>query len=358
MTDETTQAMETVENEQQADAPDSPAGAAEPSAEESAKPSAAESAEASAEEHPVEAAEVEAVASDADASIVGGAHGEWTGEWIDYPGDLDGPEHTVVGTMKALAQLESPQLGNRRDILVYLPPSYNRSQRRYPVIYMHDGQNLFDRATSFGEEWEVDQTLEAASRDGLEAIVVGIPNLGSERLNEYSPWHDRKHDQGGKGNAYLDFIVHTLKPIIDRDFRTRPGRESTGIAGSSMGGLISLYAFFKHPETFGFAGVMSPALWFAGHSVFPFIKERPFVPGRVYLDVGTSEGSDELHDVRRLKELLTQKGYKTGRDLLFVVEMGGQHNERAWARRLRRELHFLLGIPQQTAPQPRGTGLL
>jgi predicted alpha/beta superfamily hydrolase len=334
MTDETTQAMET-----------EPQAHDEQAQAEQAQPEQAQSEQPAAEAPDARQAD-------------GGAHGAWTGEWIDYPGEADGPEHTVVGTMKALAQLESPQLGNRRDILVYLPPSYNRSQRRYPVIYMHDGQNLFDRATSFGEEWEVDQTLEAASRDGLEAIVVGIPNLGPERLNEYSPWRDRKHDQGGKGNAYLDWIVHTLKPMIDRDFRTMPGRSSTGITGSSMGGLISLYAFFRHPDVFGFAGVMSPALWFAGHSIFPYIKERPFVPGRLYLDVGTSEGSEELHDVRRLKELLTQKGYKTGHDLLYVVEMGGQHNERAWARRLRRELHFLLGVPQQTTPQPRRTDLL
>jgi enterochelin esterase-like enzyme len=118
--------------------------------------------------------------------------------WLDYPAPDDGAEHTVVGTMKVLEQLESPQLGNRRDILVYLPPSYSRTKRRYPVVYMHDGQNLFDRATSFGEEWEVDQTLEAASEEGLEAIVVGIPNLGKERLNEYSPWHDRRHKQGGR----------------------------------------------------------------------------------------------------------------------------------------------------------------
>jgi predicted alpha/beta superfamily hydrolase len=294
-------------------------------------------------------AEAGAPAPDAE----GGSHGDWTGEWIDYPGADDGPHHTVVGTMKALAQLESPQLGNRRDILVYLPPSYNRSQRRYPVIYMHDGQNLFDRATSFGEEWEVDQTLEQAAGEGLEAIVVGIPNLGKERLNEYSPWHDRRHKQGGKGEAYLEFIVHTLKPIIDRDFRTMPGRESTGIAGSSMGGLISMWAFFKHPKTFGFAGVMSPALWFGGGSIYPFVKERPFIPGRIYLDVGTNEGSEEMHDVRRLKDILTQKGYRPGRDLLYVVEMGGQHNERAWARRLRRELHFLLGIPERTKPPVR-----
>ena len=301
-----------------------------------------------------DAAEAHVDAQPAEDQAVG--HG--TGEWSDYPGEADGPEHTVVGTVKALPQLESPQLGNRRDILVYLPPSYGTSQRRYPVIYMHDGQNLFDRAISFGEEWEVDQTLESASRDGLEAIVVGIPNQGSDRLNEYSPWVDGKHKQGGRGNAYLDFIVHTLKPIIDRDFRTIPGRDGTGIAGSSMGGLISLYAFFKHPRTFGFAGVMSPALWFAGHSIFPFIHECPFVPGRLYLDVGTSEGSEGLHDVRRLKEMLTRKGYRTGRELLYVVEMGGQHNERAWARRLRRELHFLLGVPQVKATTTRGTGLL
>ncbi|HWK88601.1 MAG TPA: alpha/beta hydrolase-fold protein [Longimicrobium sp.] len=264
--------------------------------------------------------------------------------WHDYPGEGAPDDHTVVGTVKRMEGVHSPQLGNERDLLVYLPPSYGRSSRRYPVLYMHDGQNLFDRATSFGEEWEVDQTLEQASEAGLEAIVVGIPNTPA-RLDEYSPWRDRKHAAGGRGDAYLDFIVQTVKPMIDRDFRTLPKRESTGIAGSSMGGLISLYAFFRHPEVFGFTGVMSPALWYGGRSIFPFVKKSPFTPGRIYLDVGTNEGSEELHDVRRLKQLLEEKGYHLGRDLLYVVEMGGQHNERAWARRLRRELHFLLGIP-------------
>ena len=99
--------------------------------------------------------------------------------------------------------------------------------------------------------------------------------------------------------------------------------------------------------------MLSPALWFAGHSIYPFVKEQPFVPGRIYLDVGTNEGSHEMHDVRRLKEILTQKGYRTGRELLFVVEMGGQHNERAWARRMRRELHFLLGVPEPRKPKVR-----
>ena len=267
-------------------------------------------------------------------------------EWLAYPEQDDGAEHTVVGTVKLLKALHSPQLDNHRDVLVYLPPSYGTdAERRYPVLYMHDGQNLFDRATSFGAEWEVDQTLEAASEDGLEAIVVGLPNLGDARLDEYSPWPDPKHAKGGRGDLYLDFIVQTVKPIIDADFRTRPDRRSTGIAGSSMGGLISLYGFFRHPDTFGFCGVMSPALWYGGRQIYGFVDKAPFVPGRVYVDVGTQEGKQELTDVRELKELLTKKGYRRGTDLLYVVEMGGAHNEEAWARRLRRELHFLLGIP-------------
>jgi len=266
--------------------------------------------------------------------------------WQNYPSQDDGAEHTVVGTVRKLEGLYSPQLDNRRDVLVYLPPSYGtEAARRYPVLYMHDGQNLFDRATSFGAEWEVDQTLEAASEDGLEAIVVGLLNLGDARLDEYSPWPDEKHAKGGRGDLYLDFIVQTVKPIIDADFRTHPDRRSTGIAGSSMGGLISLYGFFRNHDTFGFCGVMSPALWYGGRKIYGFVEKAPFVPGRVYVDVGTQEGKQELTDVRQLKELLTKKGYRRGSDLLYVVEMGGAHNEEAWARRMRRELHFLLGVP-------------
>ncbi len=268
-------------------------------------------------------------------------------EWQNYPSQDDGAEHTVVGTVKRLDALHSPQLDNEREVLVYLPPSYaTDEERRYPVLYMHDGQNLFDRATSFGAEWEVDQTLEAASEDGLEAIVVGLPNMGEGRLDEYSPWADPKHQRGGQGDLYLDFIVQTVKPIIDADFRTRPDRRSTGIAGSSMGGLISLYGFFRDRDTFGFCGVMSPALWYGGRKIYEYVEKAPFVPGRVYVDVGTQEGKQELTDVRQLKDLLTRKGYRRGSDLLYVVEMGGAHNEEAWARRLRRELHFLLGVPQ------------
>ena len=274
------------------------------------------------------------------------------GDWKDYHMIAE-EGHTVVGTVKVLEGVVSPQLGNSRDLLVYLPPSYGRGDRRYPVIYMHDGQNLFDRATSFGEEWEVDQTLEGASAEGLETIVVGIPNTPA-RLDEYSPFRDPGHKQGGRGDAYLDFVVQTVKPLVDRDFRTRPERQATGIAGSSMGGLISLYGFFRNPETFGFAGVMSPAFWFGGHRIYDYVRDRPFTPGRVYLDVGTGEGQEELGDTRRMKALLEEKGYRDGHDLLFYVEMGGRHNERAWARRLHHGLRFLLGVPPRE-PAPKLT---
>jgi predicted alpha/beta superfamily hydrolase len=206
---------------------------------------------------------------------------------------------------------------------------------------MQDGQNLFDRATSFGEEWEVDRTLNETSRDGIEAIVVGIPNSGDARLDEYSPFDDRRG--GGRGDLYLDFLIDTVKPIVDADFRTLTERKSTGIAGSSMGGLISLYAFFRRPETFGFAGVMSPALWFGNRAIFEFVESAPRPEGRIYLDVGTREGAVELVDVARLRDLLRRKGYRTGRDFLCVVEKGAGHHERAWGGRLRRAIIFLLG---------------
>ena len=275
------------------------------------------------------------------------------GDWKHYPLEEDAGEHTVVGTVLMLEGLHSPQLDNQRDIYVYLPPSYRDTGRRYPVIYMHDGQNLFDRATAFGEEWRVDNTLEEGAEEGMEAIVVGIPNLGSERLNEYSPWWEPSHEQGGRGDAYVDFLVQTLKPIVDRDFRTRPECEHTGIAGSSMGGLISLYAFFRNPEVFGFAGVMSPALWFGERKIFDYVEQAPFPGGKVYVDVGTQEGAEELTDVRRLCEILLAKGYQKKKDFLYVVEMGGAHNEAAWARRLNRELHFLLGVPLHLQKQRR-----
>jgi predicted alpha/beta superfamily hydrolase len=261
--------------------------------------------------------------------------------WRDYKELAEGQEHTVVGTLKVLPQVWSPQLGNHRDILVYLPPSYDEGKQAYPVLYMHDGQNLFDEATSFSCEWAVDETMEEVSQTGLEAIVVGIPNMEVQRCDEYSPFVDPRHG-GGQGAAYVAFIVETLKPLIDETFRSLSDREHTGIIGSSMGGLISLYAFFERPHTFGFAGVMSPALWFANRAIFKTVEQASFAPGEIYLDVGTNEGKKTLRNTQAMRDLLMRKGYRIGQELWYVEEQEADHCESAWSVRLRHALQFLL----------------
>ena len=141
------------------------------------------------------------------------------------------------GAIHLLPGVESPQLGNRRDILVYTPGSYARRQTRYPVIYMQDGQNLFDPATSFAGDWGLIAALARASRRGIEPIVVAIPNMGKDRIDEYSPFADLKAG-GGQGDHYLDFVIDSVKPLVDARFRTLPDRGHTGIAGSSLGCLL------------------------------------------------------------------------------------------------------------------------
>lgn len=270
-------------------------------------------------------------------------------EWQDYIAHEHADQHEH-GPLKILHGLHSPQLGNARDITVYLPPSYPASgDRRYPVLYMHDGQNLFDPKTSFAGEWNVDGLIDETSGEGLEAIVVGIPNMGAERCNEYSPFDDPRHGVG-KGDAYLDYVIDTVKPIIDADFRTIPAPDHTGIVGSSMGGLISLYAFFKRPDVFGLTGVMSPALWYGQRKIFEYLEQYPTLQGRIYVDVGTKEGSEELRDVTRLRDRLLEMGYRHGHDLLFIVDFGAAHNEQAWARRLKKMLEFFL--KSQTDAEP------
>jgi predicted alpha/beta superfamily hydrolase len=277
-----------------------------------------------------------------------------THPYVDYDEYKPNGGHTVTGSVKVFPALYSPQLRNRRDVLVYLPPGYEHGACRYPVLYMHDGQNLFDEVTSYAGEWHVDETCELLQHEGLEAIVVGVANIGERRLDEYGPFRSARGD-GGRGDAYLGFLANTLKPLIDATFRTIADREHTGIMGSSMGGLISLYACFKRPETFGLIGAMSPSLWFAGAEIFPFVRRSSFSPARIYLDIGTLEGGSSSVDrllrdgsrrysgnVFRMHELLVAKGYQPGRDLAFVEEQGGIHQESAWARRLPGALRFLL----------------
>lgn len=270
--------------------------------------------------------------------------------------------HHTVGALKIARGVFSPQLHNERDIIVYLPPSYNTSNKRYAVLYMQDGQNLFDPATSFAGEWGVDEAMELLSnKEGLEAIIVGIPNMGATRIAEYSPFIDQYYG-GGKGNQYVGFIANTLKPLIDQSFRTLPHRRTTGIMGSSMGGLISLYAFFWREDVFGFCGVMSPSLWFARGAIYNYVENASFLPGRIYLDAGTRELGGSRYSrqqrlesrnyyagVRRMKRALVQKGYRPVRDLLHIEEKWAVHSESAWARRFPRALRFFLaGSPNKS----------
>ncbi|HEY7637321.1 MAG TPA: alpha/beta hydrolase-fold protein [Gemmatimonadales bacterium] len=252
------------------------------------------------------------------------------------------PSLVSGGGLEILRHFFSPQLDNRRDILVRLPPSYGRNNRRFPVLYLQDGQNLFDSATSYAGDWGLHRVVTAAARRGLEAILVGIPNMGIERLEEYSPFAD-PNDGGGQGDRYLDFIVQTVKPTIDREFRTRPAPAHTGIAGSSMGALISLYGFFREPSAFGFAGVLSPSLWFAGEAIFPHVQSAGLVPGRLYLDIGSLEGPQHVARARRMRDLLIAKGYRLGQTLRWLESRCGRHDEASWGRRFARALPFLLG---------------
>ncbi|HEX5042447.1 MAG TPA: alpha/beta hydrolase-fold protein [Candidatus Polarisedimenticolaceae bacterium] len=276
-------------------------------------------------------------------------------QWMEYP------REAVTGTLRVLQDVHSPQLDNRRDLLVLLPPSWPEEGRRWPVLYMQDGQNLFDAATSFAGDWGVAETMEELSRKEIEAIVVGIPNTGSQRLDEYSPFHHPGHG-GGKGDAYLEFLVSTVKPLVDAAFPTDPAREATGILGSSMGGLISLYALFRRPDVFGLCGAMSPAFWFAHGALLDFVRHTPKVPARIYLDTGTREmprirfwRTSRRSSASEMAAILRHKGYVEGTDLRYVVEKEGEHNEGAWRRRLPGALRFLLGPrgPRQTTALAR-----
>jgi len=237
-------------------------------------------------------------------------------------------------------EMWSPQLRNRRGVDVYLPGSYNEGRGRYPVVYLQDGQNLSDPAIAFaGQTWHIDEGLPWLAERGIEPIVVGLHNTG-ERLAEYSPFPDARHG-GGDGDRYARFLIDTVKPRIDGEFRTRRDRDSTIVGGSSMGGLISLYLFFRRPSPFGGAAVMSPSVWFAGREILSFVQRARTTRGRIYLDVGTAEGAGTLRNVRTLRRLLRKKGYQ--RDTLGYLEAEGhQHREPDWAWRLPQALEFLL----------------
>ena len=236
--------------------------------------------------------------------------------------------------------LAMPGLERKRQLRIYLPPGYTGSKKRYPVLYMHDGQNLFDDATAYAGEWKVDETLDALAREGkLEMIVVGIDNGQEKRMTELNAWDNEKIGKG-EGRAYTDFIVRTVKPMIDRTYRTLPGRAHTAIMGSSMGGLASHYALVQYPQVFGKAGVFSPAYWTA-QPAFGFVAARP-VPkdARVFMLMGGKEGPQMVSDVKRMAQVLKKTGHPAANTVLKIVPEA-EHNEAFWAGELREALLWM-----------------
>jgi predicted alpha/beta superfamily hydrolase len=234
----------------------------------------------------------------------------------------------------------SPQLRNRRYVDVYLPDSYDAGRRRYPVVYLQDGQNLSDPAIAFaGQTWNLHEGLIWLAARGIEPIVVGIHNTAA-RLAEYSPMPDARHG-GGDGEKYARFLIDTLKPRIEGAYRTRRDRESTVVGGSSMGGLISLFLFLRRPSPFGRAAVMSPSIWFGGRGILALVERARPTRGRIYLDVGTAEGVGTVRNARALNRVLRAQGYRRN-NLRYVEAEGHQHREADWAWRLPQALEFLL----------------
>ncbi len=222
-----------------------------------------------------------------------------------------------------------PQLDRTRRIWIYLPPDYDNSNEHYPVLYMHDGQNLFDAFTSYLGEWEIDETLNELAEDGYQVpIVVGIDNGGEERMNEYNPWVNPQYG-GGQGDEYIDFLVFNLKPYIDENYRTLSGKENTGIMGSSMGGLISQYGALKFQDVFSKSGIFSPAYWTAD-SIWAFTNETGKQQNmKLFQLIGGEEGSGAIDDMWAMHNVFTDLGFSENE--LFSIEVeNGQHNEAFW----------------------------
>ena len=243
-------------------------------------------------------------------------------------------------------QFASRLLKNRRDLIVYLPPGYDdQPKRRFPVLYLHDGQNLFDGATSFipGEDWHVGQTADAGIGAGRvePLIIVGVYNTGKQRLGEYTPTRAPRLG-GGRANRYAKFLLEEVRPFLERNYRVLQGVENTGIGGSSLGGLVSLYLGLRQPNIFGKIAALSPSVWWNQRVILRFAAAASVRPlPRVWLDIGTREGPRIVDDVERFRDILLGKGWQLERDLHYQRVEGAEHNEAAWARRVGPFLQFL-----------------
>ncbi len=232
------------------------------------------------------------------------------------------------------AAFDIPQLKRTRRIWIYTPPQYQAdTTQRFPVFYMQDAQNLFDKTTSFSGEWEVDETLNKLAQQGDKGcIVVGIDNGGANRLNEFSPWRNARYG-GGEGALYAKFIVETLKPYIDQHYRTKPDRLNTAVGGSSMGGLISMYIATEYQHIFSKALIFSPSFWFNDSSYTHILIKGNRQPMRYYLMAGLPEDNGSVvQDLNKMEKMLLGIGLTPKLNYLIVPKVDGQHAEWFWAR--------------------------
>ena len=256
--------------------------------------------------------------------------------------------HTVAGDLR-LHELRSERLGGTRTIAVWLPREYARDDvARFPVLYLHDGQNVFDRATAFAEEWQVDETATRliARGDITPLIVVAVYNGGEARAEEYAPTPSEEHGGGSRFADHAGMLVEELKPYIDRAYRTLQSAATTALGGSSLGALATLSVGLRYPTVFSKLAVHSPAVWWDNRAILREIDAlgaRP--PLRIWLDAGTAEGPSVVPDVRALRDGFVRQGWRLGDDLAYTEVKGAGHDERAWAARVAPMLRFFFPAP-------------
>ncbi len=257
-------------------------------------------------------------------------------EWSDrFPAAP--PKSTASRNVKVIdTAFLIPSLQRTRRVWIYLPACYDSCDKRFPVLYMHDGQNLFDNATSYSGEWGIDEYLDTLGSHDNHCIVVAVDHGGNKRLNEYCPYDFELKGIGamsqsnkGEGKEYVDFLVKTLKPYIDKNYRTAKSKENTAIAGSSMGGLISLYAVLKYPKIFGAAGIFSPAFWVAPGIFDDIHLSGKKVRSKIYFYAGKLEGETMVPDMLKAYEQMSKVSKAK---MQAVIRDNGQHNEPTWRR--------------------------
>jgi predicted alpha/beta superfamily hydrolase len=250
------------------------------------------------------------------------------------------------GQLRRHENFRSKFLRNQRSLIVYLPPGYDEQpQRRFPVLYLHDGQNLFDGSTSYiqGQDWHVGPTADAEIHAGRvePLLIVGIYNTGKARIREYTPTRAPRLG-GGRADRYGKFLLEEVMNFIHREYRAEGGPGRTGIGGSSLGGLVSLYLGMSRSDVFGKIAALSPSVWWNQRVIHKFAASVPLHSRpRIWLDIGTREGPRIVEDVERYRDVLLQRGWQYERDLHYERVEGAEHNELAWAKRVGPFLRFL-----------------